>query len=151
MKIVISPFSRPLRNGKKNPKNYPYWKELISILKQSGHNITQIGRSGEEKLTDDFRTNLPLEDIKKLLIESDLWISVDNFLPHLANHIPKKGIVIFSKSDPDIYGYKQNINILKDRKYLKEKQFDIWEVCEYDEDAFPAPGEINNHVQEALK
>jgi ADP-heptose:LPS heptosyltransferase len=151
MKVVISPFSRPLRNHKRNPKNYPHFKELISLLKQLGHDIIQIGRLGEEKLTDDFRTNLSLEDIKKLLIESDLWISVDNFLPHLANHINKRGIVIFSKSDPMIFGYEQNINLLKNKKYLKEKQFDVWEACQYDEDAFLPPEEINRHVQEVLK
>ncbi len=32
MKIVIFCEAQKLRNGKENPKNYPWWVELISLL-----------------------------------------------------------------------------------------------------------------------
>ena len=43
--IIISPYSKPLRNGLNNPKNYPYWKELISLINEE---IIQVGVDGEE-------------------------------------------------------------------------------------------------------
>ena len=48
--IIIQPYAKPLVNGKRNPKNYPYWKELISKIKEP---IIQIGVEGEEQLVDD--------------------------------------------------------------------------------------------------
>lgn len=141
MNLLISPFAQKLRNGKNNPKNYYYWDRLIFLLEQK-HSIIQIGTKGESKLVKDFRTNLPLKEIKKLLLECDLWISVDSFLPHLAQHVGKSGIVIFGKSDPNIFGYPNNINILKDIKYLRKNQFDIWENERYDKEVFVEPEEI---------
>src|ERR1035437_5377564 len=127
-KIIISPYSKPMRNNLSHPKNYPYWKELISILQKKGHHIIQIGTNNEDILTEDVRFNLSFEKLRDLSHSADLFISVDNFFPHLANHyIGCKGIVIFSQSDPNIFGYKQNINLLKDKKYLREQQFWLWE------------------------
>lgn len=133
--IVIAPYAQKLRNGKINPKNFPYWKELIQLLEPK-YKIIQVGVNGEEKLTKAAAFNLDLDSLKELLINSKFWISVDSFLPHLAHHINKKGVVIWGPSDPNIFGYKENINILKDRKYLRSNQFDIWEVQEFNADAF---------------
>jgi ADP-heptose:LPS heptosyltransferase len=150
-KIVISPFSKQMRNGLAHPKNYPYWKELISILKEKGYSIIQIGTSSEEILTEDVRFNLSFKELRDLLYSADLFISVDNFLPHFANHYGcNKGIVIFSQSDPNIFGYKQNINILKDRKYLRENQFWFWEQCDFIKDAFVSPEIVANKVELAI-
>jgi len=146
-KIIISPFSKPMRNNSAHPKNYPYWKELISILKEKGHYIIQIGTGNEEVLTEDFRFNLSFKELRDLSRSVDLFISVDNFFPHLVNHYSGcKGIVIFSQSDPNIFGYKQNINILKDKKYLREKQFWMWEQCNFVKDSFVFPEIIANQV-----
>ena len=57
--IVISPYSKKLRNGKENPKNYPYWEELIAWIQINvGFDIVQVGVEGETKLVDDCRFNL---------------------------------------------------------------------------------------------
>ena len=80
--IIISPYSKQLRSGKMNPKNYPYWKELIKLLSQE--NIIQVGITEEQKLVDDFRKNLSLDELLLLIKECKYWISVDNFFPHLA-------------------------------------------------------------------
>jgi len=32
--ILISPYSKKLTNGKVNPKNYPYWKEVIAGINE---------------------------------------------------------------------------------------------------------------------
>jgi hypothetical protein len=46
---------------------------------------------------------------------------------------------VFGQSDPNIFGHPENINLLKDRKYLREKQFWIWEQAEFIEEAFVTP------------
>lgn len=133
--ILISPFT-------KKPKNYPYWKELVREL----DDVVQIGVDGEEQLVDDFRKNLPLKEIEKLVKKCDYWISVDSFLPHLAHHIKKPGVVIWALSDPEIFGYKENLNILKDRKYLRANQFYTWDKELVNEDAFLKPKEIIKQI-----
>lgn len=139
MKILIAPFSRNLRNGNKNPKNYPYWKELITLLEKEGYELTQIGMQGEEPLVKNVFFNQPLATIKQLIIKCDLWVSVDSFLQHMAYPLNKKGIVIWGVSDPNIFGYEQNINILKDRGYLRHNQFGIWEEQPFKEEVFVKP------------
>jgi len=142
-KVVISPYSKRLRNRKPNPKNYPYWKEYITRLKERGYDIIQIGVDGEKQLVKDFRRNLKLKEIKTLLEECAFWISVDNFLPHFA-HVYNlcSGIVLWGKSDPEIFGYPENINKLKNRENLRRKQFDIWEAEEIDYSIWLTPQEL---------
>ena len=141
--ILIAPYSKPLRTGGNNPKNYPYWKELISQIQEE---IIQIGTDEEEQLVPEFRKNLPLGDLRYLIGECRTWISVDSFFQHLAWDCGKKGIVLFGPSDPLIFGHPENINLLKDRSYLREKQFWWWEQCEYREEAFVKPAEVLKHL-----
>jgi ADP-heptose:LPS heptosyltransferase len=137
--IIISPFSQKLRNGKTNPKIYPYWKELISLIDEP---IVQIGIDGEEQLVDDFRKNLSLNALESLIAECRIWISVDSFFQHFCWDLGKPGIVLWGQSDPNIFGHPENINLLKDRKYLREKQFWLWEQCECNNEAFVVPKEV---------
>lgn len=137
MKIVISPYSQKMRDGKLNPKNYPYWKQVIEGLKD--HELIQIGVNGEEKLVEDCLFSLSQREIREATEDADLFISVDNFAQHFFHYYGKRGIVIFGKSNPSLFGYPENINLLKDRKYLREKQFDIWEAEEFSEDVFVSP------------
>lgn len=141
-KIVISPYSRKLR-GKEtpNPKNYPYWKEVVKGLKEKDFYIVQVGVEGEEQIegVDEFIKNSSLDDLKILVNDCFIWISVDNFFGHLGNLLKKQGIVLFGKSDPEIFGHPSNINLLKDRSYLRKLQFDIWEAEPYDKDCFVNP------------
>jgi ADP-heptose:LPS heptosyltransferase len=134
--IIISPYAKKLRNGKENPKNYPYWKELVSFIKEP---IIQVGIDGEEQLVPDFRKNLSIPELTNLINDCKTWISVDSFFQHLAWDIGKPGIVLWGQSDPLIFGHPENTNLLKDRSYLREKQFWWWEQCDYREDAFVKP------------
>jgi ADP-heptose:LPS heptosyltransferase len=136
-------------SGKPNPKNYPvqYWQEVISLLANKGHEVWQIGRSGEEKLAEKTSFDMPLSKLKDFASDMDTFISVDNFFPHFCNHYNlKSGIVIFSKSDPKIFGYKQNKNLLKDVKYLRPDQFGLWDSCNYEQDAFVLPQQIIDNI-----
>ena len=134
--IIISPYSKFMRNGAKHPKNYPFWEEVLKQIKEP---VVQVGVSGETQLVNDFRQNLSLPDLAKLVQESKTWMSCDSFFQHFCWDLGKPGVVIFGQSDPNIFGHSENINLLKDRKYLREKQFWIWEQAEYNEDAFVSP------------
>jgi ADP-heptose:LPS heptosyltransferase len=134
--IVIHPYAKPLQNGKVNPKNYPYWKELIALLNEP---IIQIGVSGEEQLVPDFRQNLPIAELKGLIAECRIWIAVDSFFQHLAWAEGKAGIVLWSVSDPLIYGHPENWNLLKSRDTLATNQFLWWDFTEHKNEAFTEP------------
>jgi ADP-heptose:LPS heptosyltransferase len=141
--ILISPYARELRNGQNNPKNYPYWKELIDLIDKP---IIQIGVEGETQLVADFRKNLSLTELKDLVLQCEIWISVDSFFQHFCWDIGKYGIVLWGQSDPLIFGHPENTNLLKDRKYLRREQFWLWEQCEYKSDAFVSPSEVLKYL-----
>ena len=142
--IIISPYSKFMRNGAKHPKNYPFWVEVLSRIKEP---VIQVGVDGETQITQDFRKNLPLSQLSELVKECKTWMSCDSFFQHFCWDLGKPGVVVFGQSDPNIFGHPENINLLKDRSYLREKQFWIWEQAEYNEDAFVSP----DVVIEALK
>ena len=134
--IIISPYSKALKNGKRNAKNYPYWKELIRLIDEP---IVQVGIEGEEQLVPDFRKNLSLSELRELVYECKTWISCDSFFQHLGWDCKKYGIVLWSVSDPLIFGHSENINLLKDRNNLVENQFLWWEDTEHDANKFVDP------------
>lgn len=142
--IVISPYSKKLLNGKENPKNYPYWRELIAMIDD---HIVQVGVEGEEQLVPDFRKNLSISELRQLLRECKTFISCDSFVQHLGWDVGKKGIVLWSVSDPNIYGHPENINLLKDRKYLAENQFLWWEFVNHNPESFVSPEEVIYNLQ----
>ena len=137
--IVISPYAKKLKNDKQNPKNYPYWKELLAMIDEP---VIQVGIDGEEQLTTDFRRNLPLADLKQLLKDCRTWVSCDSFFQHLAWDQSKPGIVLWSVSDPLIFGHPENVNLLKDRANLVANQFLWWEHTEHDANKFVKPEEV---------
>ena len=147
--IIISPYSRKIISGKESPKNYPYWTELIELLNK--YEIIQIGTKEEKQLTKNFKKDLKLNEIKELIKNSDFFISVDNFLPHLAHHINKHGVVIFGLSDPNIFGYPENLNILKDRIFLRKNQFSLWDESMYNINSFESPARIYDLIAKKYK
>ena len=104
--------------------------------------IVQIGVEGEVQLVDDFRKGLPISQLKELLRECRTWISCDSFFQHLGWIEGKKGIVLWSVSDPLIYGHPENTNLLKDRKYLAGNQFLWWEAYDHNEETFVPAREV---------
>jgi len=143
--IIIAPYAQKLRTGKQNPKNYPYWETLIEMIKEP---IIQVGVAGEKQLVPDFRTNLPIPELRKLIRECRTWIGVDSFFQHLAWDEGKKGIVLWGPSDPLIFGHPENINLLKDRSHLVENQFIWWEATEHLNERFVKPKEIIDRLKE---
>jgi len=142
--IIISPYAQKLRTGKLNPKNYPYWKELVAMIDEP---IIQVGVEGEEQLVDNFVKNMPLPRLRELLQECRTWIGVDSFFQHLAWDEGKQGIVLWGPSDPLIFGHPENINLLKDRSYLVSDQFIWWEATEHSNDRFVEPQKVIEHLR----
>jgi|ERR1035437_2258662 ADP-heptose:LPS heptosyltransferase len=143
--IIIAPWARKLPEDKSQPKNYPWWPRVIELLGDS-EPIIQVGVEGEKQLVPDFRKNLKLTELCELLQECRTWCSVDSFFQHLAWDLGKPGVVIWGQSDPIIFGHPENINLLKDRKYLREKQFWLWSQTPFKPEAFVTPEEVKTAI-----
>ena len=147
--IILSPYSSKLRNGGNNAKNYPYWQEVINNLVSVGHTVVQVGVVGETLFKNTKQAfGLSLHDLTEIISDDSCktWMSVDNFFPHLCSHTQKPGVVVWSRSDPNIFGYPQNTNLLKDRSYLRPDQFGFWNDCSFVEDAFVNPTVVTTAV-----
>lgn len=150
--ILISPYSNILPNGQESPKNWSKenWIELVNKIKEnSDYNILQIGTFQEEQIkgTDIIFRNRPFEEVKKLIQNSRVILSVDNFLPHFCKTFNKKCIVIWGPSNPKIFGYKENINLQGDSKYMRRDQFWKWDQCEsIDLRVFPSVEQVYNEI-----
>jgi len=143
--IIIAPFAKKLHSIKNNPKNYPYWEELIQKIPKNIH-IVQVGVKGEKQLVHEFYKNLPISELKQLILQCRTWIGVDSFFQHLAWDCQKPGVVLWSVSDPLIYGHPENTNLLKSRDYLAQNQFLWWDFTEYNPDAFLKPEEVIKYI-----
>jgi ADP-heptose:LPS heptosyltransferase len=143
--IIIAPYAQKLRTDKLNPKNYPYWKELIAMINEP---IIQVGVEGEEQLVEKFVKNASMEELRQLIQTCRTWISVDSFFQHLGWDEGKKGIVLWGPSDPVIFGHPENINLLKDRSYLVKNQFLWWEATEHQNERFVEPHIVLEYLKE---
>lgn len=149
MSILLFPWASKTTDGKMSPKNYPYWDEVASAFPGRVHQISLCDEpsvKGCHKRSD----NLSLPDIERLIIECDTYITVDSFAAHLGWYVKKKGVVIFGVSDPIIFGHPENINLLKDRKYLRVRQFGLWAEESLNKEAFVDPELVINAVNVVL-
>lgn len=152
MKVLLSLSSRKLRNGNTNPKDYPFGKELVELLHKHNFQTMQVRRQEDELLpTQQVRTDLCLRELAQIIRNSNVVIAVDNFVQHYATFLGKQVIVVFSQSDQNIFGYPQNINLLKDKSYLRHNQFSIWEEAQYNIDAFVKPEIILESLTNLIK
>jgi hypothetical protein len=141
-----------MRNGEQHPKNYPWWPALLELIaKETSLPLVQVGIEGETQLLPDFRRNLPFNELEALVRQCTTWISVDSFFQHLAWYNGKRGIVLFGQSDPNIFGHPENINLLRDRRYLRPNQFLMWEQATFSSDAFVVPGVVTTALRELLE
>lgn len=135
MRILLQLQSKKLDNGKVNPKNYPFADELKELIKD--HELCEINGP------------LPLQQSKDYIKWADKIICIDSYLQHLCWYEGKKAIVLWGQSDPLIFGHSENINLLRDRKYLRERQFGLWTQTECNNKAFVLPEvAINSIIQE---
>ena len=152
MNILIHPYAARLHNGAPNPKNFPWWADVVAQLNELGYEVVQIGIKGEDRVegVGQFIVGWPLQRLRHVVDDCATFISVDSFLPHFT-HVEcgrKRGVVIWSQSDPLIWGHPENINLLKDRNSLAANQFLWWEATEHNPDTFVKPEEILPHIND---
>ena len=140
MRVVINPYSKRLLDGRNSPKDYPYWNDVIR-LSNNHYQFTQIGLPGEGIIdgVSCAYLGVNLAKIKDIVMEHDMFVSIDSFLQHLCHLYGKRGVVIFGLSDPNLFGYPENINLLKDKKYLRIRQFACWGEEQHNPEVFVSP------------
>lgn len=138
--ILYAPFAArtPSMNFEPSPKDYPFAKELAELLEKE-YELIQVGGNGDEQVAKDFRKNLPFTEVSKLIKESVTGICVDSYLQHHYWYQDRKAIVLWGISDPNIFGHPEQVNLIKDRKYLRDNQFDLYYRNQYNPEAFVSP------------
>ena len=142
---MISPWAKQLPDNKINPKNYPWWPQLISLLPQP---VVQVGVTGEQQLVSDFRVNLNLSELAALIKSSNFWISCDSFVQHYAWDLGKPGVVLWGPSNPIIYGHPENLNITKGAQFQSKDQFLMWHLIENRTDWWYSPDQVVSQIKQ---
>lgn len=145
MRFILAAYAAQLPNGRANAKNFPWWKEVVRRLNYEGHEVVQVAGKGEDRVqgVGQFIQGFPLDRLAKYAVDFDSWLSVDSFWPHFCatNNLPT-GVVVWSQSNPRIWGYPHNTNLLKAESYLRSNQYEPWFDVPYNEDAFVSPEEV---------
>lgn len=139
--ILIFPWCAKTPEGKPSPKNYPYWGEVVKGLETVGFKSHQVSRIEEPVIPGVHQrtTDAKLSDIETLMRGCDTWLSSDSFAAHMAWTLGEPGVAIFGPSDPIIFGHPENINLLKDRRFLREQQFWLWSQTKAYPEMFVGP------------
>jgi ADP-heptose:LPS heptosyltransferase len=150
-RILLQPYSAIPTDAKelgKNPKDWPFFNELIEAMPQ--HQFIQIG-VGNKPYNGAAVINTDRKGVIQLINECDTWICVDTWLQHVATLTCKKrGIVIFSRSEPKMFGHPQNINLLKSQMYVQDP-YKMWLAANYSAAAFVSVDKVVEAVNEILK
>lgn len=148
-KVLLAPFAVRLPDGSVNPKSPPtsFWRPIVKHIQSLGYTVVHVSGYPEPSVGADESVVRPeIEDLERMLKNCAFFVSVDTFLQHLGNMVGKRGVVVWSQSDPAIFGYPENINVFKDRKYFRKLQFQTWAQTPYMEEAFPSPGDVKKAV-----
>jgi ADP-heptose:LPS heptosyltransferase len=114
----------------------------LAELLEKDYEVVQVGGGNDVQIAKDFRPNLCFEELCDLARASKTGISSDTYLGHLYWYLSRRAIVLFGISDPLIFGHPENLNLLRDRKFLRPRQFDLYYQNEYNHDAFVTPQEV---------
>ncbi len=149
MKLLYAPFAArsPSLNGKPSPKDFPKAQELAELL-ETEHDVIQLAGAEDVQVAKDVRRNLPHPQVVELIKWSDTGVCVDSYLQHAFWEVGKPAVVLFGISDPVIFGHPENVNLLRDRKYLRPQQFDLYYVNQYCNEAFVTPEEVVKALHE---
>lgn len=152
-RILIAPYPAKLRNQPVSAKHYPSWSELVFMLKANGHEIIQIGVKDEPRINgvDQFIVGWPFPKIRTLMEECDTFISVDSWFPHFAYYyrLPR-GVVLWGKSNPAIWGYPENENLFVSEANFRQWQYQDWESEPHDLSVFVPARQVVWAVERVL-
>lgn len=92
------------------------WNRLITLLANDGVKIIYLGNKDGQSLSGVDRVICKnLLDVGLILSQSKLHISNEGGSIHLAHAVGTKSVVIFGPTKPELYGYKDNINLYLDK------------------------------------
>ena len=94
--VVISDGYNRVGSANWSIKQYPYYKEVVALLKEKSLDICSLGVPGEYISGTVNRTGLDLLDSLGIVANSKLLLSNDSGLYHAANALGVKNIVIFT-------------------------------------------------------
>ena len=105
--------------GDKHPKLWPmdYYNQLVQKIKSEYPEVKliQIGENGNygaiKDVDIDLRGKTSIDETKCILKYALLHIDGEGGLVHLRNTLNGKSIVLFGPTSPEIFGYKENINL----------------------------------------
>jgi hypothetical protein len=137
--ILLNAWSRPLISGKQNPKNYPWWPQVLAEITVP---VVQVAVRGEQSLVPDTRWDLNLTELAHLVDECDTWLAVDSFFQHFCWDLNKQGIVVWGPSNPHIFGHEQNINLTLGTQAWRANQFLTWEQDPWDAQKHVPPKQV---------
>lgn len=152
MNVLIHPYAARLPSNTLNPKNFPHWAEVVRGLNLAGYDVIQVGLQGEERIVGvgEFVAGWSLKKLRPLVEDACTFAAVDSFFPHFV-HVEcgqKPGVVIWGQSDPALWGHPENINLLRDRKFLRPFQFASWTETHFAPEVFVPADEV---VQAVVK
>ena len=153
MKIALAPYAAKLPTGSRNPKDYPYFAEVVALLNANEHEVIQLGVKGENRIegVSQFIQSWPLGKLVEVVQDCDSWVSVDTWLPHFCwLHRLRPGVVIWGQSDSRIWGHPENVNLTKSPVYLRQYQFAPWYEAVFNPEAFVEPEEVVRAVDELV-
>jgi hypothetical protein len=151
MNIAVAPYAAKLPNDNRNAKNWPFFKELFAMMPED--QFIQLGTKGEQRIegSSQFIQGFPLEKLEQVVKDCDVWLSVDTWLPHFCATLRlQSGVVIWAQSNPKIWGYPHNVNLLKSKEYLRPFQYAPWFDIPYNEEAFVSPEVVRDALHERL-
>ena len=96
----------------------PIMAKIINRFKKD-YDIVHIKRADQMNYTDTKQALDGFRSIAYLLSISDKCLLIDSFAQHLAKAVNKKSVVLWSGTDPEMFGYETHINI-KANKHTQE-------------------------------
>ena len=152
-KIIVHLTTRARMPGIPSPKDYPFRLELIDKLKAQGHYLVQVGSAADAVLPgiDEAVLGRPLPEVEQLVKNADLFISIDSLLPHMANYLGKRGVVLWGRGDYRVFGYMHNINLIASENNIRPDRFGFWDNIVVTPDMFVSPDAVVASVRILLK
>lgn len=153
--LHLNPEKKPDQRFPKNAKHYnpKSWQFIINTLKNE-YNFIQLVSGVEEVYSDAIvKRDMSFDQIAELCKSSALILTIDSFLPHLCNFykIDTPVIVIWTKNNPDVFGYPNHIHLFKDRKYFRvESIWGRWDAEEYKDIYCLEPQIVVDKIREIL-
>ena len=121
-KILINPLTSKLHRNIR----HKHLKYIIDELNRNGFHICLIDIENRyQEFKDDvnsYLTNTTLDDVKELILISDLYIGADSFLVHLSYYLKKTYFIVFYQNNDDFLPPNAN-----DKFYLKCNELDNFE------------------------